>query len=200
MIKYEKWTESRKPFSGEKANVKIVIPNSARLNMGSLKIDLVNGHGASVRSLNVKDEMASFDLPSANAFRIRLSGKTHSGNPFQRMSSEEIKPQEAIIRTQIHQSLLTIKRGSRSSFRAAIDYTGSSSKSFSISVSASPTNVVVSTRGSVSARPGRSAYVPVYVTAPSSTPVGKVVKVHIFATSGSIKLSLVAHVMVVWSL
>jgi len=185
------------PLIGEKATIKIIIPHGSRLDKSSLKVDLVNGHGASVRSLSVKDEMATFDLPSAKAFRVRLTGKTHSGNPFQRMSSEEIKPQQAIIRTQIMTSLLTVKRGSRSSFRAAIDHSGASSKKFSISVSASPTNVVVSTRGSVSARPGRSAYVPVYVTAPSSTPVGKVVKVHIFATSGSIKLSLVAHVMVV---
>merc|ERR1719309_791260 len=117
------------PLLGEKANVKIIVPHGSRLDKTSLKVDLVNEHGASLRSLSVKDEMATFDLPSASSFKIRLSGKTHSGNPFQRMSSEDIKPQEAVIRTQIMSSLLTVRRGSKSSFRAAIDLSGLSSKS-----------------------------------------------------------------------
>ncbi|KAK3738877.1 hypothetical protein QZH41_014661 [Actinostola sp. cb2023] len=98
------------PLVGEKANIKIVIPQVSRLNMASLKFDLVNEHGAIVKSLSVKDEAATFDLPPGKAFKVRLSGKTSSGNAFQRMSREEIKPQQAIIRTQIHQSLLTIKK------------------------------------------------------------------------------------------
>ncbi|KAK3738880.1 hypothetical protein QZH41_014662 [Actinostola sp. cb2023] len=184
------------PLVGETANVKIVIPQVSRLNMASLKFDLINEHGASVKSLSVKDEAASFELPSANTFKIRLSGKTHSGSAFQRLSREEIKPQQAIIRTQIHQSLLTIKRGIRSSFRAAIDYAGSGSKRFTVNVSAAPANVKVEFRNSLAVTRARAGYVSVYLTAPFSTPVGTVVKVHIFATGGSIKLSLLAHVMV----
>jgi len=185
------------PLIGEKANVKIVIPNIARLNKDSLKVDIVDEGGKNLKTLTVKDEMASFDLPSNNPFKIRLSGKTNSGESFQRVSREEIRPQAAIIRTQIHQSLLTVKRGSRSSFRAAIDYSGDGSKSFDVKASASPSNVKVEARSSVTVTSSRPGYVSVYLTAPSSTPVGTVVKVHIFATSGAIKLSLLAHVMVV---
>merc|ERR1712212_595710 len=65
------------PLIGEKANVKIIIPHGSKLDKSSLKLDLVNKLGESLRSLSLKDKMATFDLPSVNAFRIRLSGKTH---------------------------------------------------------------------------------------------------------------------------
>jgi len=181
---------------GEKANVKIVVPNIARLDKDSLKVDLVSKDGKRMKLLSVKDEMASFDLPSNNPFKIRLFGKTHNGEFFERLSREEIKPQTAIIRTQILQSLLTVKRGRRSSFRAAIDYSGGGSKIFNVRASASPSNVKVVLRNSVTVTSARAGYVYAYLTAPSSTPVGTVVKVHIFATSGDIKLCLLAHVMV----
>ena len=181
---------------GEKATVRVLVPQVSRLDMTSLTFDLVNEHGARVKSLTIKDGTATFDLPSAKSFKIRLSGKTSSGSAFQRISREEIRPQEAIIRTQIHQSLLTITRGKRSSFRAAIDYAGSGSKRFTVSVSAAPTNVKVVFNHSLRVKNTRAGYVSVYLTAPSSTPVGTVVKVHISAKSGSIKLSLLAHVMV----
>ncbi|XP_031559995.1 hemicentin-1-like [Actinia tenebrosa] len=184
------------PLIGEKATLKLLLPHISSLNMASLKADLVNEHGVSIKDLTFKDDTATFDLPSVRAFRIRLSGKTHDGNAFQRLSREEVKPQTAIIRTQIHQSLLTIKRGVRSSFRAAIDYAGSGSKTFSVKASVVPSNLKLSVRSSVRVTNARPGYVFAYLTAPAGTPVGTVAKVHIIASSGDIKLNLLAHLMV----
>jgi len=183
--------------SDEKANVKIIIPNIARLDSNSLMVDFVNEDGQSIKTLAVMDEMASFDLPTNNPFRIRLSGKTRNGESFQRVSRKEVKPQYAFIRTQFQQDLLTIKRGSRSSFRAAIDYSGGGSKEFDVKAAVFPSNVKVEVENRIIVKSGRSGYVSVYLDTPASTPVGTVVKVHIFATGGQTKLRLLANVMVV---
>ena len=145
----------------------------------------------------MKDDMATFDLPSPKPFKVRLSGKTHSGNVFQRLSREEVKPSEAIIRTKITSSLLTIKRNVKSSFQAAIDFSGSGSKTFSIKASVVPPSVGISVaQSSITVTNARPGYLNVHLTAPSYTPVGTVVKVHVSAVSGDIKVHLMAHVMV----
>jgi hypothetical protein len=163
--------------------------------MASLKVDLVNEHGASIKSLRLNGDTASFDLPSAKAFKIRLSGKTLDGTAFQR-TSHEIKPQIAIIRTQLDQSLLTIRRGITSSFSAAIDYVGRDSKTFDLIVTVSPNNVHISRRSSVTVTNASPGDVTVDLTALADTPVGTVVKLYIQAKSGDIELNNVAHLMV----
>lgn len=176
--------------------MKLLLPHIS-IKRGSLKVDLVNEHGASIKNLAIICDTATFDLPSARAFRIRLSGKTEDGNAFQRLSSEEITPQTAIIRTQIRQSLLTIKRGVLSSFRATIDYAGSGSKTFTVKASVVPSNVAVgSVSSSLTVTKASPGCISVDLTAPAGTPVGTLVKVNIFAYSGDIKLNLLAYLMV----
>lgn len=100
--------------------MKLILPQASRLNMASLKVDLVNKHGESIKTLTMKGVTTSFDLPSAGAFKIRLSGKTHTGAAFQR-TSREIRPQAAIIRTQFDQGLLKVRPAIVTPLRVAID-------------------------------------------------------------------------------
>lgn len=175
--------------------MKLILPQASRLNMASLKVELVNAQGSSLKTLTMNGNTASFDLPSAKSFKIRLTGKTLTGAAFQR-TSREIRPQAAIIRTQLDQSLLKIRPAVATPLRIAIDYLGSESKTFNLKVTVIPSSVNIWTRSSVTATNAGPTEFSVDLTTLSSAPLGSVVKVYVQAKSGDVELNNVAYLMV----
>lgn len=166
------------------------------LKKDSLRVSLIDTNGADIKNVQLVEDTVNFDLPSVNSFHLRLSGKTSAGDNFERISPK-ITAYPAVIRTQIMQGLLSIKRGRTSSFRAAIDLKGAR-RIFSVTVKSSTTGVRAYLRSSrLAVTQARAGYVSVSLTTQSSVPVGTVVTVNIAAVSSGIKLNLAARVMVV---
>lgn len=183
-------------LEGEKATAKIFIPNGSLLKKDSLRVSLINTNGADIKNIQLVDDTVNFDLPSVKSFHFRLSGKTSAGDNFERISPK-ITAYPAVIRTQIMQGLLSIRRGRTSSFRAAIDLKGAS-RTFSVTVKSSSTGVrAYLRRRRLTVSKARAGYVTVSLTTRSSVPIGTVVTINIGAVSSGIKLNLAARVMVV---
>ncbi|XP_031561318.1 hemicentin-1-like [Actinia tenebrosa] len=184
------------PLKGEKATAKLFIPNSSLLKKDSLSVSLIDMNGAHIKNIQLVDDTVNFDLPSVKSFHLRLSGKTSAGDNFERISPQ-ITAYPAVIRTQIMQGLLSIRRGRTSYFRAAIDLKGAS-RTFSVTVKSSTSGVNVNLRTNrLTVTEARSGYVSVSLTTQASVPIGTVVTIHVGAESSEIKLNLAARVMVV---
>jgi len=182
------------PLIGEKASMRIEATELSKLDISSLVFDLVNDFGQKLQSLTHKGFVATFDLPSTSSFRVRMSGKTSTGRPFQRMS-KGIAPKLAAIRPKMMNSIFSVKRNVRSPFTAVIDYLGKGRKKFAISVTCS-IRAHLENKYSMIVTSGRPAEVRVHVTVPSDTPVHKIILLQIQAKSGDLVLDLSTQLMV----
>jgi len=173
----------------------ISIPQESKLDTGSLAFDLLNDRGEQVQSLTHSGYISSFHLPSAKAFRVRMSGKTATGLPFTRLSDDEIKPKYAAIRTKVLSSIFSVRHGVSSPFTAVIDYTGEGSKTFTVEVFAS-INLHIVTRNSITVKSGLPAEIAMDLIAPYRTPVNKIIRLSIQARSGDLVLDLSVQLIV----
>ena len=111
-------------FPGSDAKVKLLIPSRNRLNLGSLRVTLIDKWG---RELPDNVELATPSLegtfnPPLEPFKLKLSGRTAMGQSFQRISPRLVTAKNLRLRQQGRKgySLLTCGRTLRLYF--VIDY------------------------------------------------------------------------------
>lgn len=112
------------PLLGSDAKVKLLIPSRNRLNLGSLRVTLIDKWG---RELPDSVELATPSLegtfnPPLEPFKLKLSGRTAMGQSFQRISPRLVTAKNLRLRQQGRKgySLLTCGRTLRLYF--VIDY------------------------------------------------------------------------------
>ncbi|KAK3736430.1 hypothetical protein QZH41_014496, partial [Actinostola sp. cb2023] len=183
------------PLRGEKARAKIIIPQMSRLDKTTLRLHLLDKYGTTISPLTLDDDEVSFDLPVTSSFRIRLTGNTTDGDRFMR-TSPNIRSLTAVIRIQILQDLLNIKRGRISYFRAMIDYASAEPRLFKLVGSSFTRGIKLTMRRTVRVTRSRPGYIPVFVVTRYKVPVGTVAKIQITAKSSDVSINLLASLIV----
>ena len=111
-------------FPGSDAKVKLLIPSRNRLNLGSLRVTLIDKWG---RALPDNVELATPSLegtfnPPLVPFKVKLSGRTAMGQSFQRISPRLVTAKNLRLRQQGRKGYSLLKCGRTLRFYFVIDY------------------------------------------------------------------------------
>ncbi|EDO40760.1 predicted protein [Nematostella vectensis] len=184
------------PLTGEKAIAKIIITQTSRIDESSLKLEIL--HSGGKKKLKMKDYETTFD-PPASAFKFILSGRTHDGNAFQRLS-HEYTAREAVLCSEIGQNLLTIQRGGKSSHHFTLHNNGPTQEFKLKATVINPTEGVTvdeaSTTRPLKVAKRKYSNVAVSLKADKSVAKGTPVTLYISVTAARVKTSIVSHLIV----
>lgn len=132
--------------SGDLSTVNIIIPSSNRVNLTSLSLHLVDesGHPLGAVDLATPNLVGTF-VPPLAPFKLKLSGTTAAGRPFQRISRRLTTAKNLLLRLQGGQGYNTLKCGKPLRLSFALDYNGERRERFDVVVNSSLTTGSAST-------------------------------------------------------
>jgi len=126
------------PLLGDISTVNLIIPLKKRLNLTSLGLTLVDKSGRHLENVNlVTSNLVGTFIPPLAPFKLKLSGSTAEGHPFQRISPKFVTAKNVLLRLQGGQRYNTLQCGRTLRLSFVLDYNGESGESFGVTVNSS---------------------------------------------------------------